>query len=685
MRGYTVEYKSNNNVVYSCKYHVIWCPKYRRPVLVPEVAERLRDIICAVSEECGAEVIELEVMPDHVHLLVEADPQFGIHQLVRRIKGRSSRLLRDEFRWLRSRLPTLWTNSYFVATVGGRRLLSSSSTLNNRSGSERTPSFVCELPLRAAPAETQVLNARLEAARQVYNACLGEALRRARLMRERRAYRKARHLPKGEERTACFRSVRRSVEFTGAALQRYAVRLRQRAFREHLDVHVAQKLASRAFAAVEQWVLGKRGRPRFKGHRQLDTVEGKSNHAGIRWRGDAVEWKGLILPARIDPEDPVIAHALGCRVKYGRLVRRKLGGRDRFFVQLVCEGTPYRKLQRVVGDGEVGLDIGPSTIAVVGEDSALLVPFCEEVARNHRLIRRLQRKLDRQRRANNPDNYLPDGRVKPGPKRWRKSNRQHRTGEALAELLRREAAHRKTLHGQMAHRVLAMGKRIKTEKLSYRAFQRQYGRSVSVRAPGLFLSILRRKAESAGGEVIEFPACTAKLSQTCHACGTLQKKSLSQRVHACACGVEMQRDLYSAFLARCVGEDHLLHADLAQKRWSGAEPLLRAAWSRATQPASGRLVPFSFGAAPRSRSGSLAQEGTAKAEGRDVVAAAQASGESSEEAAVVSPQNSPALAVGRFRSGRTLRLAAGGELWRAGPSQATAAADGWAIEWSRGR
>lgn len=75
-----------------------------------------------MADECGAEVIELKVMPDRVHLLVEVDPQFGVHKLVRKIKSRSSRLLRDEFRWLRSRLPTLWTNSYFVATVGGAPL-----------------------------------------------------------------------------------------------------------------------------------------------------------------------------------------------------------------------------------------------------------------------------------------------------------------------------------------------------------------------------------------------------------------------------------------------------------------------------------------------------------------------------------------------------------------------------------
>ena len=114
--------RSNHNVVFSCKYHVVWCPKYRRKVLVDGVDERLKAIVRSVVAERDAAVIEMEVMPDHVHLLVEVDPQFGIHRLVRLVKGRSSRLLREEFPHLRSRLPTLWTNSYFVATVGGAPL-----------------------------------------------------------------------------------------------------------------------------------------------------------------------------------------------------------------------------------------------------------------------------------------------------------------------------------------------------------------------------------------------------------------------------------------------------------------------------------------------------------------------------------------------------------------------------------
>ena len=117
-----MDYKSNHNVVYSCKYHVVWCPKYRRSVLVRGVDERLKILIHDVANERQVAVIELEVMPDHVHLLCEVDPQFGIHKFIKQVKGRSSRVLRQEFPWLKSRLPSLWTNSYFVSTVGGAPL-----------------------------------------------------------------------------------------------------------------------------------------------------------------------------------------------------------------------------------------------------------------------------------------------------------------------------------------------------------------------------------------------------------------------------------------------------------------------------------------------------------------------------------------------------------------------------------
>ncbi len=122
MAEYKITYKSNSNIVYSCKYQVVWCPKYRRDVLVDGADSRLKEIIQDVCNETSSEILELEIMPDHVHLLVEVDPQFGIHTVIKRIKGRSSRILRQEFRWCRTRLPSLWTNSYFVSTVGGAPL-----------------------------------------------------------------------------------------------------------------------------------------------------------------------------------------------------------------------------------------------------------------------------------------------------------------------------------------------------------------------------------------------------------------------------------------------------------------------------------------------------------------------------------------------------------------------------------
>ena len=117
-----MEYKSNRNVVYSCKYHVVWCPKYRRKVLTGEIETRLKELIVETANGINVDVIEMEIMPDHVHLLIEVDPQYGINKAVRHIKGVSSHALRTEFPSLKSRLPTLWTNSYFVSTVGGAPL-----------------------------------------------------------------------------------------------------------------------------------------------------------------------------------------------------------------------------------------------------------------------------------------------------------------------------------------------------------------------------------------------------------------------------------------------------------------------------------------------------------------------------------------------------------------------------------
>ena len=105
------------NKVFLIQYHLVWCPKRRKPVLVGEVKDRLEQIIRQVADELGVKVLELAINPDHVHLFISAYPTIPVHKIVRRIKGRSSNILRREFPEL-LKLPSLWTHSYYVSTIG---------------------------------------------------------------------------------------------------------------------------------------------------------------------------------------------------------------------------------------------------------------------------------------------------------------------------------------------------------------------------------------------------------------------------------------------------------------------------------------------------------------------------------------------------------------------------------------
>jgi len=413
----------------------------------------------------------------------------------------------------------------------------------------------------------------------IYNACIGESLKRLARMRESGNYRTAQKLPKKtKERTAAFAAARKQFGFGEYDLHAYATQFSHSWLGEHLDASTVQKIATRAYLATQRYAIGKNGKPRFKGKGWFDSVEGKTNKSGILWRNNMVKWLELELPAIINPQDEVIAHGLSCHVKFVRLLRRKINGRNRFYTQLICEGQPYRKAKNKLGQGVVGLDLGPSTIAIVSNESATLKHFCDELKPQRKTIRRQQRKLDRQRRANNPQNYNPDGTAKKGVKRWHFSQRYRHTRQHIAEVHRQQAAHRQSLHGQMVNRVLAQGDTIKLEKLSYRAFQKQFGKSVGFRAPGQFVNHLKRKAVNAGVEIDEFPTRHTRLSQIC-LCGSVVKKPLSQRWHECDCGAgPVQRDLFSAWLARFVVNERL-DADWARSVWSGEDERLRAASS----------------------------------------------------------------------------------------------------------
>jgi putative transposase len=483
---------------------------------------------------------------------------------------------------------------------------------------KKTPSFIGEFPLSATPADERELSIRLDAARQIYNACLGESLRRLDLMRESKAWQSAKAMPKhnaqaidkaknkdrltaeNEAKANAFKAVREKFAFNSGSIQKFGEECRNACWLgDHLGSHDTQTTTLRAFRAAEQYAFGERGRPCFKRFNQLESIEGKEQ-AVIRYKADpipALHYSGLVIALMLDRKDKDgwQQEALACRVKYTRILRREVRGKTRWYAQLVMEGLPPTK-GRVTGQGVVGLDIGPSTIASFSLEQASLEPFCPTVTQPWKELRTIERALDRSRRATNPEHFNTNGTVRKGPKKWKRSRRFQRLAVKRKERERRLAAERKRSHSQLANRILAQGKTVKTEKLSYRAFQRCFGRSVKVRAPGMLVSTLERKAKAAGGELIEVTTWNTRLSQFDHTTGEYTKKPLSQREHGFGDGITapVQRDLYSAFLVFCCIAN-ILDIRQVQKAWTSAEPLLRQAMSRFSSSASGKAQFFPQG------------------------------------------------------------------------------------------
>lgn len=111
-------WKTSNTCVYNLGYHIIWCPKYRREVLVGNVEIKLKQLLLEKSKEIGTSIEQMEIMPDHVHIFIKTKPSCAPQWIVKQLKGYTSRILRHQFQHLRTKLPTLWTRSYYIESVG---------------------------------------------------------------------------------------------------------------------------------------------------------------------------------------------------------------------------------------------------------------------------------------------------------------------------------------------------------------------------------------------------------------------------------------------------------------------------------------------------------------------------------------------------------------------------------------
>ena len=386
----------------------------------------------------------------------------------------------------------------------------------------------------------------------------------------------------------------------------------------NLDSLTIQKIATRAHDAVSKYLYRVRGKPRFKRvcknsktHR-LRSVEGKNNASGIRFIDGQVIWnvrgsEKLILSPRFDSKDKygLEKHALSCKVKYVRIVKKLIGKKHRFVAQLVLAGTPKLKRDNsLVKDKIVGIDVGPSSIAIYSQQEVLLKELCPDIDYCVKKISTLQRKMDRSRRATNINNYNSDKTIKKGPKVLNLSNsylKMQMDKQILENKIKLARAHS---HGELANKILSLGNILKVEKTSYKGWQKVlFGQSVQKKAPGMLKDILQRKAETANGKVIEINTYATKLSQTC-ICSKIQKKKLSQRWHECTdCNTTAQRDVFSAYLAYYV-EDNSLDICQSKKDWPGAKVLHDTAISRLRQRTSGKEYIASFGLAKGKRQSS---------------------------------------------------------------------------------
>lgn len=479
-----------------------------------------------------------------------------------------------------------------------------------KKGKKMSKTFIYEAPLKVDLSTEKKINIRFELGRMLYNAVLKEALKRVSLIRQSKLWQKAQKA-KGN-RTKLFREAIKFYGFSDYSLQKFAIITKNNCYiKKHLDSHVSQKIATRAYLSADKHLKNIRGKPRFKRKGWISSLEGKDNKAGIRYKNKKICWKDLEIPVIFDKKDPYLveAHALNSKIKFCRIVRKKIKGQYRYFVQFVLEGKPLVKEKNTPKKAKVGLDIGPSTIAFYNPKKAKLKAFCEELEPMSKDISSIQRKMQRSRRLLNFQNYEKDGTIKNGTIKkgkltWKKSNRYKKKQNILSEIDRKLKEYRKRLHGKLANDICKLGNIIKTEKISYKGWQKNFGKSIGRRSPATFLNILRRKVENTGGRLEEFSTTTC-LSQICHKCKTKKKKKLSQRWHEC-CNLHVQRDLYSAYLAFHV-ENNSLNMSQANVNWLGAQSLLKQAMLRLNQVAIGRSRLASFGLS-QSKSDSLVKD-----------------------------------------------------------------------------
>lgn len=442
--------------------------------------------------------------------------------------------------------------------------------------------YCVTFPLITEKYQETILNKRFEISRQLYNAVLSKAYKRYKSMIETKKYRQLKEqINNANEKEKKLLYKQLNEMYKQYRLNEYSlhedIQEMQHHFSENIDSFTAQKIATRVWSAFEDLLFGDGEIVHFKKYGELDSLEGKSNKTGIRFKDGFLIWNGLKIPVKIDYNNPYEYQALKDEICYCRIKRRFIKGKYKYYLQIVFKGVPPMKInkdgevKRHIGNGTVGLDIGTQTIAIVSNVDVKLLELADRVNNIEKEKRRILRYMDRSRRANNPDNFNEDGTIKKGKLKWVKSNRYIKAQNKLRGLYRKQADVREYQHQLLSNYILSLGNKIKVEEMNFKGLQKRskktekndkgkfkrkkrFGKSLANKAPAKLLTILDNKLKYFGEKLIKVNTKEVKASQYNHLNCRYNKKKLSQRWNDLN-GIKIQRDLYSAFLIQHVNDD----------------------------------------------------------------------------------------------------------------------------------
>lgn len=445
--------------------------------------------------------------------------------------------------------------------------------------------FIVQFLLKTEKYQEDILDKRFEIGREIYNSLVNVTQKHYKEMIKTKNYRNLMSKLSGDKKKDRFiwkqlNDIRKQYGMSEYSFYNDVTKIRHH-FSDNIDSSTAQKIAKNLWRAYDRFFYGNGEKIRYKKYGSFNSLEGKSNDTGIRFREDTICWNELKIPVVIDYNNYYECQALEANIAYCRIIRKYVRNKYKYYVQIVFKGNPPVKvdmktdeIKHSIGQGDVGIDIGVSTIAYSSNADVKILELADKVQDIENEKRRLLRKMDRSLRATNPDNYNENGTIKKqGCKKvvWNKSNHYIKYQNRLKELYRKQADVRKYQHECLANQIVSLGNNIYVETMNFSGLakkstkteqndkgrykrKKRFGKSIANRAPAMLLEIIDRKLSYYGKHLIKIDTWSAKASQFNHFDGTYKKKSLSQRWNDFN-GIKVQRDMYSAFLIMNIASD----------------------------------------------------------------------------------------------------------------------------------